>query len=75
MAVRIFEGVTFTAPDTRRDYGEPRENSVGVVDGVLYLVATHTDRNGRIRIISARPAKRSERQAYDQAIRERTHPR
>ena len=74
-AARIFEGPTLTAPDTRRDYGESRDNSIGTVDGVLYLVVTHTDRVGRIRIISARPAKRSERERHDEAIRERTDPR
>lgn len=73
-ASRIFEGPTLTAPDTRQDYGEPRYNSIGTVEGAAYLVVTHTDRMGRIRIISARPAKRSERQRYDEAIREGTLP-
>jgi uncharacterized DUF497 family protein len=67
-AARIFEGPVLTAPDTRHDYGEQRANSIGVVDGVLYLVVTHTDRDGRTRIISARPAKRAERQRYDETI-------
>lgn len=73
-AIRIFEGPTLTAPDTRHDYGELRDNSIGTVAGAAYLVVTHTDRMGRIRIISARPAKRSERQRYDEAIREGTLP-
>ena len=67
-ASRIFEGPVLTAVDSRRDYGEVRSNSIGRVDGILYLVVTHTDRIGRIRIISARPAKRLERQRYDEAI-------
>jgi len=45
-----------------------RQNSIGQVDGILYLVVTHTDRDERIRIISARPAKRSERQRYDETL-------
>lgn len=67
-AARIFDGPVVTALDQRRDYGEVRKNSIGQVDGVLYLVVTHTDRDDWTRIISARPAKRSERQRYDEAI-------
>ena len=67
-AARIFDGPVFTALDDRRDYGEVRKNSIGQVDGILYLVVTHTDRDERIRIISARPAKRSERQRYDETL-------
>ena len=32
--------------------------------GTLIIVEVHTDRNDRIRIISARPASRAERQQY-----------
>jgi hypothetical protein len=67
-AARIFDAPVFTALDDRRDYGEVRKNSIGQVDGILYLVVTHTDRDERIRIISARPAKRSERQRYDETL-------
>ncbi|MFS2154340.1 BrnT family toxin [Rhizobium sp.] len=73
-AVRIFDGPVLTAVDDRFDYGEIRENSIGLVDGVLFLVVTHTDRNGIIRIISARPAKRQERERYVAEIRQRTKP-
>ncbi len=73
-AVRIFDGPVLTAVDDRFDYGEIRENSIGLVDGVLFLVVTHTDRNGIIRIISARPAKRQEREYYVAEIRQRTKP-
>lgn len=67
-ASRIFEGPVLTAIDDRQDYGEIRSNSIGMVDGLLVLVVTHTDRGGRIRIISARPAKRAERRRYDEAL-------
>lgn len=70
-ASRIFQGPVFTAVDDRCDYGEVRENSIGMVDGVLVLTVTHTDRKGRIRIISARPAKRAERKRYEEALRQR----
>ncbi len=42
--------------------------------GVAILVVTHTDRQGRVRIISARPAKRAERTGYEEAIRPGTEP-
>lgn len=68
MAARIFEGYCLTRPDDRFDYGETREISIGVLEGVAVLVVVHTDRAGRCRIISARPAKRSERVIYEQAL-------
>ena len=68
-ASRIFEGPVLTAEDDRFDYGEVRENSIGLVDGSLFLLVTHTDRTGKIRIISARPAKSRERNRYEEAIR------
>ena len=39
-ASRIFESPVLTVEDVRFDYGEVRENSIGVVDGVLFLVVT-----------------------------------
>ncbi len=73
-ASRIFEGPVLTAEDRRSDYGERRWNSIGRVAGVVILVVTHTDRAGRVRIISARPAKRAERERYEEAIRPGTEP-
>jgi len=54
-ASRIFEGFVLTAVDDRFDYGEVRKNSIGLIDGFLFLTVTHTDRDGATRIISARP--------------------
>ena len=68
LASRIFEGFTLTVVDDRFEYDEVREVSIGLVDGVAYLTVVHTDRNGNIRIISARAAIRSERKRYDEAI-------
>ncbi|MCO6178368.1 BrnT family toxin [Ciceribacter sp. RN22] len=73
-ACRIFEGVVISATDERFDYGEVRTNSIGAIDGIAIVVVTHTDRNGRIRLISARPAKRKERARYAQALQERAQP-
>jgi len=67
-ACRIFEGKVLSAGDDREDYGEVREISIGQVDGTVILAVVHTSRNGNIRIISARPAKRAERQRYEQTI-------
>lgn len=69
IACRIFEGRVLTLTDERYDYGEVRELSVGLVDGVLLLAVVHTDRDGRRRIISARRANRAERKRYEEALR------
>ena len=51
------------------DYGEDRYISVGRVEPTALIVVAHTDREGRTRLISARPASRRERQAYHERIR------
>ena len=68
LAQRIFEGPMLTAVDTRKDYGEGRFISIGTVDGIALIVVVHTDRKERVRLISARPASRKERQIYDEQI-------
>ncbi|NML73662.1 BrnT family toxin [Rhizobium sp. S-51] len=73
-AIRIFDGPVVTAIDDRFDYGEMRHNSVGMIESLVCIVVTHTDRNGVTRIISARPAKRRERERYAETLRQRTHP-
>jgi uncharacterized protein len=73
-ACRIFEGPVLTAIDDRFEYGEVRRNSIGAIDGVLVIVVTHTDRDGKTRIISARPAKRAERDRYEEALRQAIDP-
>lgn len=71
----IFEGPTLEREDTRRDYGERRIIAIGLAAG-LELTVCDTDRaapDGEIdrRIISARRSDRRERQAYQEAIKER----
>jgi uncharacterized DUF497 family protein len=51
--------------DVSEDYGEDRFLAVGRVGGLLITVA-YTEREDRIRIISARKANSDERRAYDQ---------
>ena len=67
-ACRIFDGKVVTYIDTRFDYGELREVSIGMVEDTVILTVVHTDRDGNIRIISARRADRKERKRYAQAI-------
>jgi len=49
--------------DDREDYGEERINLVGMCAGILVHV-TYTERNERVRIISARRAERHEQNDY-----------
>ncbi len=49
-------------PDSRKDYGEIRINRYGRLADDTPVVVTYTRRTGRIRIISARKAKREERE-------------
>lgn len=71
-AKRIFEGPVLSWADDRKEYGEVRLRSIGQVDGVVVLAVIHTERSGKTRIISARPADRTERNRYEDAIQKRT---
>lgn len=68
-ARRIFDRAVLTYRDRRKDYGEARYVSIGELDDAALVVVAHTDRAGRTRLISARPASRKERQAYHEKIR------
>ena len=68
-ARRMFGGPVLTRIDDRMDYGEVRHVSIGTVDKGAVIVVAHTDRDGRVRLISARPASRRERQAYYERVR------
>ena len=68
-AKRIFDGPVATWIDHRKNYGEERHVSVGRVEHGALIVVAHTDRDWRIRLISARPASRKEKQAYHERIR------
>jgi uncharacterized DUF497 family protein len=49
--------------DDRKDYGEDRFILIGIAKGAV-LTVIYTERNGRIRIISARQATRHEQDNY-----------
>ncbi|NEP77293.1 MAG: BrnT family toxin [Okeania sp. SIO3C4] len=63
-ATEIFYGIVFTVIDERYDYGEICEISIGAIQGVIIITVVHTERNGNIRIISARKATLKERRIY-----------
>ena len=65
-AKRIFWGAVATSRDRRKDYGEDRHISIGRVEPGAVIVVVHTERRGRVRLISARAASRKERRVYDE---------
>ena len=68
-ARRIFDAPVLTTVDERQEYGEVRKLSIGRIDSSTVLVVAHTERDGNIRLISARPASRKERQRYSEQVR------
>jgi uncharacterized protein len=67
-ACLVFDGPVLTGPDNRRDYGEERQISIGSIQQLIVVVVVHTDRDGSIRIISARLASRKERKLYHEHV-------
>jgi uncharacterized DUF497 family protein len=62
-AIVVFRDPSRLTVVDRRHAAERRENTTGLIEGHLVTV-THTDRAGVIRLISARPASRQERNRY-----------
>src|SRR5688572_7491511 len=62
-AIAIFSGRFIETEDLRRDYGERRYRTVGLLSDQIIQVV-HTWRGERCRIISARRAGRNDRRAY-----------
>lgn len=69
-ASRIFVGPVLTFADERDYDGEYREISIGMLESAAIIVVAHTDRQGRFRIVSARPATSRERKRYAKALRQ-----
>ena len=71
-AKRVFEDpYLLTYEDNRFSYGEMREISIGQLllttqQKVIIILVVHTDRNRKIRLISARLASKKERKQYEQ---------
>ncbi len=65
-AAEIFRGYMLTAEDTRRDFGERRLIALGEYNGEVIRVV-FTEREGKIRIITAWKASRNDRKDYQNA--------
>ena len=52
--------------DTREAYGEDRYILIGMAEGNVILFVAYTEREGRVRIISARRATQNEQNDYFQ---------
>jgi uncharacterized DUF497 family protein len=63
-AIEIFGGAILSNGQFHEDSGEYRELSFGLLGGVVVLAVAHTDRDGKIRIISARKATKQERKLF-----------
>ena len=63
----VFEGLTLTAEDDRRDYGEVRYNTLGTLEGRVVQITT-TERGDVTRIISMRKATKNEQKIYFERI-------
>ncbi len=63
----VFDGDIVTVEDDRYDYGEQRFITFGLLQGRVIAVV-HTEREDRIRIISARKATKYEQQTYFEQI-------
>ena len=64
-AVTIFGDPRAITIESRIDTGEQRWVTIGLTKArKCVIVGVHTDRNNRIRIISARPASKIERSQY-----------
>ena len=68
-AARVFAGPTFDAPDERRDYGEPRIVTAGLLDGRMIIVVW-TPRGEARHVISMRKANEREQARYGKRFEE-----
>ena len=62
-AVKVFEGATFTMRDDRFDYSENRFLTLGMLEGIIIVIA-HLEEDDLIRIISMRKATKNEQKIY-----------
>lgn len=69
-AALIFEGPVLQERDDRKDYGEERTVSLGLVDDEPFIVV-HTERDGLIRLITAWKGGRHDYRKYQEGIARR----
>lgn len=66
-AATVFnDPLSMTFPDPDHSIGESRYVIIGLSRFGQLLVVAHTDREGKVRIISARKATRQERRFYEE---------
>jgi uncharacterized DUF497 family protein len=66
-AATVFgDPLSITFPDPDHSNNESRYITIGLSRNGRLLILAHTDRNNRIRIISAREATRRERRFYEE---------
>jgi uncharacterized protein len=65
-------GIVFTSIDERFCHEEIREISIGAIQGLVIVTVVHTERNGKIRLISARKATPKERRQYYEYLAQTT---
>lgn len=66
-AATVFgDPLSITVPDPDHSFDESRYVIVGLSQSRRYLIVSHTERGGRIRIINARELTRDERSAYEE---------
>jgi uncharacterized protein len=66
--------LSLTFPDPDHWYGEHRYIEIGYSVRGRVLVVSYTERQGRLRIISCRPATRKERRRYEEGEDDPTEP-
>jgi uncharacterized DUF497 family protein len=57
-----------TITDSEHGQGEPREITIGASNKMTIAVVCHTDRSGKVRIISARKATKKEQKQYSENL-------
>jgi hypothetical protein len=68
----VFLDEIIVVPDEKHSHIEQRYNALGTTFRERLLFVVFTVRNNRIRIISARPMNRKEREIYHEKIKENT---
>jgi uncharacterized DUF497 family protein len=68
-AVKVFAGPVINIPDVRRDYGELRVITVGML-GSRMVIVVWTQRGGARHVISMRKANDREKARYRQRLEE-----
>jgi Uncharacterized protein conserved in bacteria len=63
-AVRIYDDYVWTFQNLKADRGEERFVPIGIIYDIVEIALVYTPREGRRRIISARRARKDEREKY-----------